>query len=142
MKTLLSTLLIIAALTSAVTAQRKNAVPKAVAKPAVSAPNKTAPPPAPEMKTLGVLVEKYSINIEVNSDGTSVQTFETQMRFDSQAAINYFSRHQRIFNGDLTKAEVMDTYYLRKDAAAKTPVAPEAIRINPTPQAEAARIRL
>jgi len=138
MKTLLSALLIIAAVTGAVTAQRKNAAPKTVTKPAASAINKTAPPPAPELKILGVLVEKYSLNIEVNSDGTSVQTFETQMRLDSQVAINYFGKHQRVFNGDLTKVEVIDAYFLRKGAAAKTPVAPEAIQINLTPQAEAA----
>lgn len=135
MKKLLFTLLIIAAVTSAVTAQRN---PKTVTKPAVSAVNKMVPPPAREIKTLGVLVEKYSLNIEVNSDGTSVQTFETQMRLDSQVAINYFGRHQRVFNGDLTKAEVIDAYFMRKGAAAKTPIAPEAIQINPTPQAEAA----
>ena len=138
MKKLLFTLLIIAAVASAVTAQRKNAAPKVATKPVLSAVNETAPPPAPAMKTLGVFIEKYSLNIEVNSDGTSVQTFETQMRFDSPIAINYFGRHQRIFNGDLTKAEVIDAYFLRKGAAAKIAVPPEAIQINPTPQAEAA----
>lgn len=138
MKKLLFTLLIIAAITSAVTAQRKNAAPKVVKKPGGSAVKKTAPPPAPEVKTFGVVVEKYFLNIEVNSDGTSMQTYETQMRFDSQVAIDFFGRHQRIFNGDLTKAEVIDAYFLRKGAAAKTAVAPEAIQIKPTPQAEAA----
>jgi hypothetical protein len=60
-KTLLTTVLIIAAVASAATAQRKTSAPKVVTKPAVSAVNK--PPSAPEMKTLGVLMEKYSLNI-------------------------------------------------------------------------------
>ena len=140
MKTLLVTLLIIAALACSITAQRKNGTPTVVAKPTGSITKNAAPAPSPvpEPKTLGVFVEKYTLDIDVNSDGSSVQTLETQIRFDSQVAIDYFGRHQKIFNGDLTKAEVIDAYFLRKGATTKTQLAPEAIQIKPTPQAEAA----
>ncbi|HVE58604.1 MAG TPA: DUF3857 domain-containing protein [Pyrinomonadaceae bacterium] len=103
-------------------------------------------PPAPKNppkeaetkpKTLGVTVEKYVANHEVNADGTAVETWEMQQRFDSDLVIERYKKLERTFNGDLQKAEVLDAYILKADGT-KLALPPDAIQIKPTPQAEAA----
>jgi hypothetical protein len=88
-------------------------------------------------RTLGVTVEKYIANHEVNADGTAVETWEMQQRFDSDLVIERYKKLERTFNGDLQKAEVLDAYILKADGK-KLTLAPDAIQIKPTPQAEAA----
>ena len=88
-------------------------------------------------KTLGVTVEKYVANHEVNADGTAIETYEMQQRFDSDLVIERYKKFERSFNGDIQKAEVLDAYILKADGK-KLALAPEAIQIKPTSQAEAA----
>lgn len=90
-----------------------------------------------ETRTLGVTVEKYVKSYEVNADGTAVEIWEMQQRFDSPLVVERFKKFERIFNGDLQQAEVLDAYIVKADGA-KQPLAPEAVQIKPTAQAEAA----
>ncbi|HSK73553.1 MAG TPA: DUF3857 domain-containing protein, partial [Pyrinomonadaceae bacterium] len=92
---------------------------------------------AEEPKIVGLTVERYVNNIEVNSDGTSVETLEMLQRFQSEAAIEGLSKFERVFNGDLETAEVLETYILKADGK-KITLPPTASFIKPTPQAEAA----
>jgi len=91
----------------------------------------TAPP------TLGVTVEKYVTGYDVNSDGTAVRTWEMQQRFDSELVVERFKKFERAFNGELQKAEVLDAFIVKADGS-KRLLAADAVRIKPTPQAEAA----
>lgn len=88
-------------------------------------------------KTLGITVEKYVVNRDVNRDGTAVETWEMQQRFDSDLVLERFKKFEREFNGDLQKAEILDAYILKGDGK-KIALASEAMQIKPTPQAEAA----
>lgn len=88
-------------------------------------------------KTLGITVEKYVADYVVNADGTSVETWEMQQRFDSDLVIERYKKLERTFNSDLRKAEVLDAYILKADGK-KVTLAPDAIQIKPTSQAEAA----
>jgi len=88
-------------------------------------------------KTLGITVEKYVADYQVNADGTSVETWEMQQRFDTDLVIERYKKLERTFNSDLRKAEVLDAYILKADGK-KVALAPDAIQIKPTSQAEAA----
>jgi Domain of Unknown Function with PDB structure (DUF3857)/Domain of Unknown Function with PDB structure (DUF3858)/Transglutaminase-like superfamily len=88
-------------------------------------------------KTLGITVEKYVVNHDVNADGTSVETYEMQQRFNSDLVIESYKKFERAFNGDLQKAEVLEAYILKADGK-KVELPSEDIQIKPTPQAEAA----
>lgn len=105
-----------------------------VKKPAADPP----PPPRAMRKTIGIFVEKYVLNFDVNSDGTAVQTYESQTRFDTHEALEGFGTVQKIFNGDLEKIEVLEAYYLQKKTGKKVPLGPDSISMAPTAQAEAA----
>jgi hypothetical protein len=107
-----------------------------ISKPA--APSKN-PPRALETtpKTLGITVEKYVADYLVNTDGTAVETWEMQQRYDLDAVIDRYKKFVRTFNGDLQKGEVLETFILKADGR-KVSLPAEAIQIKPTPQAEAA----
>lgn len=90
-----------------------------------------------EPTTLGVSYEHYKTDIDVNSDGTAVQTWEVRQRLNSAMAVERFANYQRIFNGSLERAEVLEAYIL-KPTGARVPVSSDKIQIKPTPQAEAA----
>lgn len=98
------------------------------------------PPPKeikPEPTTLGVTFEHYKTDIDVNADGTAAQTWEVRQRLNSAMAVERFANYQRLFNGSLERAEVLEAYILKPDGT-KFPVARDKIQIKPTPQAEAA----
>ena len=88
-------------------------------------------------QTLGVTVEKYVKNYEVNADGTAIETWEMQQRVNSELVIDRFKKFERSFNGDLQKAEVLDAYLVKANGQ-KLALAPDAVQIKPTAQAEAA----
>lgn len=88
-------------------------------------------------KTLGVTIEHYMNNIEVNSDGTATQTWDVIHRLKTQAAVGLFSKVEKIFNRDLELIEVLEASILRSDGK-RLPLPQSAIRIIPTAQAEAA----
>lgn len=88
-------------------------------------------------KTLGVTIEKYVANHDVNADGTAVETFEILQRFTSAVAIERLKNFERTFNGNLQKAEVLEAYILKADGQ-KVGLAETAVQITPTAQAEAA----
>jgi transglutaminase-like putative cysteine protease len=102
--------------------------------PARQIPSKSAQQTA---QKLGITVEKYVKNYEVNADATVVETWEMQQRFDSDLVIERFRTFERAFNGDLQKAEVLEAYIVKADGR-KIALAPDAVQIKPTPQAEAA----
>ncbi|HEX8639299.1 MAG TPA: DUF3857 domain-containing protein, partial [Pyrinomonadaceae bacterium] len=114
----------------------------AVKKPRVIVSAKTlkgAPPKEikAEPTTLGVTFEHYKTDIDVNADGTAVQTWEVRQRLNSAMAVERFANYQRLFNGSLERAEVLEAYILKADGT-KIPVSSSKIQIKPTPQAEAA----
>jgi hypothetical protein len=98
---------------------------------------KTAKSAPAAANTLGITVEKYVVNYDVNRDGTAVQTWEMQQRVDSEIVLERFKKFERSFNGNLQTAEVLDAGIIKADGQ-KLPLAPDAIQIKPTPQAEAA----
>jgi transglutaminase-like putative cysteine protease len=106
---------------------------------ALPAPIRKNPSEADREKptTLGITVEKYVKNFEVNRDATAVETWEMQQRFDSDLVVERFKKFERSFNGDLQKAEVLDAYIVKADGT-RVALAPDAVQIKPTPQAEAA----
>lgn len=140
MKPFFLTLFVLFALTLTIPAQRRGkATTTPQPKPLTELKEATQPPPkAVDAKSFGLFVEKYVIDLDVNSDGTGTKTYETMIRFDSQTAIETFGKYQRIFNGDLERIEVLETYVKGKDAKEKAPLPADSVRINPTAQAEAA----
>ncbi|HEY8559931.1 MAG TPA: DUF3857 domain-containing protein [Pyrinomonadaceae bacterium] len=100
-------------------------------------PKNTRASAAERPSTLGITVEKYAVTYDVNADGTAVQTWEMQQRFDSEVVIERFKKFERAFNGDLQKAEVLDAYILKADGR-RLALAAGDVEIKPTPQAEAA----
>ncbi|HEY0462411.1 MAG TPA: DUF3857 domain-containing protein [Pyrinomonadaceae bacterium] len=92
---------------------------------------------AEKPKTLGITVEKYVVSRDVQADGTAVETWEMQQRFDSDMVIERYKKFERAFNGDLQKAEILDAYILKPDGS-KITLPAEAKQVKPTAQAEAA----
>ena len=130
MKKLTPALLFIALCSTTLVAQTKNS--PVFKKETVE--RKTTPA---QTRTLGVTVEKYVKNYEVNADGTAIETWEMQQRFDSDLTIDRFRKFERSYNSDLQRAEVLDAYIVKPDGA-KLALAPKAVQIKPTAQAEAA----
>ena len=57
---------------------------------------KNAPQPVEEKTaTIGITVEKYVVSYDVNADGTAVQTWEMQQRFDSDLVLERFKKFER-----------------------------------------------
>jgi hypothetical protein len=50
-----------------------------------------------EPATLGVTFEHYKTDIDVNADGTAVQTWEVRQRLSSAMAVERFANYQRAF---------------------------------------------
>lgn len=134
-KKIVLTLLILLLSTNLLFAQNKKNRPIGKRKTAVV--KNTPPIPAPKRFTLGVSVEKYLSNIEINVDGSSTQTTEVLQKLNSETAVANFSKFEQIFNGDLEKFEVLETYILKADGK-KVALPASAISIHKTPQAEAA----
>lgn len=87
--------------------------------------------------TLGISIERYVSTTDVNADGTATETWEMLQRASSPYALEKISSFERVFNGDLERAEILEAYVL-KAGGGKIPVPAEAIEIKPTAQAEAA----
>lgn len=94
------------------------------------------PTTAVEDKKLGLTVERYVANYEVNADKTAVATVESLQRIDSEKVIESFKTFEQIFNSDLETVEVLEAY---KISGGTKIVIPEAsIQTKLTPQGEAA----
>ena len=137
MKNLHFTLLIIFALTVSLDGQNRAPRRATGKRPVIISAIEPPAPPAPKPLTLGITFERYAVKIDVNADGTATQILEFIERFNSETAIAKANKFERIFNGDLQKAEVLDAQILKADGR-KIPVSASAIQIKPTVQAEAA----
>jgi hypothetical protein len=112
-------------------------------KPPRSVKNKIKEPPvaavktAESLRTIGVTIERYRCDYEINRDGTSIQTIEMVRRYVTPIAIENFNKYEKVFNADLESVEILEAYTL--DAAGKkTPLEAKSFGVKPTPQAEAA----
>lgn len=102
------------------------------------------PPPPPKLKTddpaaksTGLAIERYVNDIKVESDGTSVQTWDVLQRFKSKSATEKYKHVEKVFNKDLEEVEVSDTYILKPDGR-KIPLPSSSVTTRRTPQTEAA----
>ena len=97
-----------------------------------------APPPAKvEEKNLGLVVDKYVSNYELNADGTGTEIREIQQRCTYEACVQRLESFKQIFNGDLQKMRIMQAHVVKADGT-KSAVPASAITDRATDQSEAA----
>lgn len=103
---------------------------------------KAPPPPVARQsqttssKTIGVSVERFVADINVNSDGTASETVEMLRRYETDRAAEAFATFTQEFNGDLQTAEVLEAYALKADGTKKIIASDNLVKLSP--QAEAA----
>lgn len=140
MRYLLSFFLFASFLALSIDGQTKRGRSKAPAKRKLpTLVTRTAQPPAIASSPLsvGLTVEKYVSNYELNSDGTGRQTWEMQQRCQTEVCIASAGTMRRVYNGDLEKIKLIDAYIL-KAGGTKVVLPPAAYSDKLTDQAEAA----
>ncbi len=112
---------------------------KSPPQPVVMQPKKVilAAPETSEPLIFGLTVERYRNDIVVESDGTSVQTWDILQRATSVTGLSTIKKVERVYNGDLEEIEITDAYVLKADGR-KIPLPAGSIQKKRTPQSEAA----
>ena len=95
------------------------------------------PPPPAEPTSVGLTVEKYVSNYDLNGDGTGRQTWEMHQRCHIESCLPRASSIKRVYNGDLEKFKLLEAYILKPDGT-KVALPPSAHSDRTTDQTEAA----
>lgn len=90
-----------------------------------------------EPKTFGLSIDKYVSTHDVNADGTAVNVWEMDRRCSNATCLEIAKRLNYVYNADLQKVEVLEASILKPDGK-KVAVPASAVKIRPTPHAEAA----
>ena len=130
MKKIILVFFILSLFTVVSKAQRKpHSIPKPTPKVTVS--------PKTEGLDLGIVIEKYVSNIEINSAGNATEVFEISRKHTTAFAINRFKVDSVEFNSDTNEIEVLEAYKITAEGK-KIIIPASKIKIKPTPQTEAA----